>query len=136
MSNIRVHPEVLFDTTGFAFSHIAVQNAGGRTVHIAGQTAWDKQMNLVGGEDHGLQARQALANLKDALAAVGATPADVVRMRTYVVRPDGETLMKVAGEITRFYGDAEPAPNTFLAVAGLAMPDFLIEIEMTAALAD
>lgn len=133
MSNKRVHPEALFDTTGFAFSHIAVQT-GSRTIHVAGQTAWDKDRNLVGGNDHGLQARQALANLKDALATVGATAADVVRMRTYVVSPNSETLMKVVGEIAAFYGDAEPAPNTFLAIAGLAMPDFLVEIEVTAAL--
>lgn len=135
MTNKRVHPEALFDTTGFAFSHIAVQT-GGRTIHVAGQTAWDKDMKLVGGADHGLQARQALANLKDALAAVGAKPADVVRMRTYVVNPNENTLMNVVGEIAQFYGDAEAAPNTFLAIAGLAMPDFLVEIEVTAALAD
>ena len=135
MTNKRVHPETLFDTSGFGFSHIAVQT-GGRTIHVAGQTAWDKDMNLIGGTDHGLQARQALVNLKDALAAVGATPADVVRMRTYVVSPNENTLMSVVGEVAQFYGDAEPAPNTFLAIAGLAMPDFLVEIEVTAALAD
>ncbi|RYD60070.1 MAG: RidA family protein [Sphingomonadales bacterium] len=135
MTNKRVHPEALHSTEGFGYSHIAVQTVG-RVIHVAGQTAWDKDMNLVGGSDHGLQARQALSNLKDALAAVGANPADVVRMRTYVVSPDENTLMSVVGEINAFYGDAEPAPNTFLAIAGLAMPDFLVEIEVTAALAD
>lgn len=135
MTNKRVHPAALFDTTSFAFSHIAVQTTG-RTAHIAGQTAWDKDMNLVGGDDHKLQARQALANLNDALAAVGATPADVVRMRTYVVRPNEQTLTSIVAEVSRFYGGAEPAPNTFLVIAGLAMPDFLVEIEVTAALAD
>jgi enamine deaminase RidA (YjgF/YER057c/UK114 family) len=135
MSNQRVHPEALFDTAGFAFSHIAIQQ-GGRTAHIAGQTSWDKDRNLVGGNDVGLQARQALANLRAALAAVDATPADVVRLRTYVVAPDENTLMKVVGEIADFFGEAEPAPNTFLAIAGLASPEFLVEIEATAALAD
>ena len=135
MTNNRIHPPALFDTSGFGFSHIAIQS-GGRTAHIAGQTAWDKDRNLVGGNDVALQTRQTLANLRDALTAVGATPADIVRLRTYVVNPDENTLMAVVGEIAAFYGDAVPAPNTFLAIAGLAMPEFLVEIEATAALPD
>lgn len=135
MSSQRINPEALFDTAGFAFSHIAIQQ-GGRTAHIAGQTAWDKDRNLVGGNDVGLQARQALVNLRAALAAIDATPADVVRLRTYVVTPGEETLVKVVGEIAEFFGDAQPAPNTFLVIAGLASSDFLVEIEATAALAD
>jgi enamine deaminase RidA (YjgF/YER057c/UK114 family) len=91
-------------------------------------------MNLVGEGDVAAQARQALLNLKHALDAVDASPVDIVRLRTYVVDPDSETLGKVVGEIDKFYAGAAAAPNTFLAVAGLALPDFLIEIEATVAL--
>jgi enamine deaminase RidA (YjgF/YER057c/UK114 family) len=129
----HLSPAGLFDTTGFAFSQ-AVLQSGGRLLHIAGQTAWNTERQLVGGNDVAAQARQTLANLKAALAAVGATPANVVRLRTYVVKPDDQTLGKVLPEIEAFYAGAPPAPNTFLGIVSLAMPDFLIEIEATAAI--
>ena len=73
-------------------------------------------------------------NLKAVLEAAGATPADVVRLRTYVVDHSPEKLGPVLGEVAAFFGDATPAPNTFIGVACLALPDFLVEIEATAAL--
>jgi enamine deaminase RidA (YjgF/YER057c/UK114 family) len=129
----HLNPDTLFATTGFAFSQAVLQN-GGSLLHIAGQTAWDIDRQLVGGTDVAAQARQALANLKAALAAAGATPAQVVRLRTYVVKPDDQTLGKVLPEIDAFYDGAPPAPNTFLGILSLASPDFLIEIEATAAI--
>jgi enamine deaminase RidA (YjgF/YER057c/UK114 family) len=128
----HLNPATLFDTTGFAFSQAVIHRGG--LVHIAGQTAWDVNRQLVGGNDVAAQARQTLANLKAALTAAGATPASVVRLRTYVVKPDDQTLAKVLPEINAFYGGAPPAPNTFLGIHSLAMPEFLIEIEATAAI--
>jgi enamine deaminase RidA (YjgF/YER057c/UK114 family) len=128
----HLNPATLFNTTGFAFSQAVLQR-GGSLLHIAGQTAWDTDRQLVGGNDVAAQARQTLANLTAALAAAGATSANVVRLRTYVVKPDEQTLAKVLPEIEAFYGGAPPAPNTFLGILSLAMPDFLIEIEATAA---
>jgi enamine deaminase RidA (YjgF/YER057c/UK114 family) len=94
---------------------------------------WDAQTNVVGPGDYGAQARQALANLKVVLQAAGCTPADVIRLRTYVVNHSPDKLGPILGEIGAFYGDATPAPNTFIGVAALALPDFLIEIEAIAA---
>lgn len=129
----HLNPTTLFDTTGFAFSQAVIHRAA-RLVQIAGQTAWDINRQLVGGNDVAAQARQALANLKAALTAAGATPANVVRLRTYVVKPDDRTLGRVLPEIDAFYDGATPAPNTFLGIHSLAMPEFLIEIEATAAI--
>lgn len=126
-----VNPPDLYDPLPFDFSHAVLQH-GGRTLHLAGQVAWNRERNLIGGGDVVAQARQALANLKAVLAAVGATPADVVRVRTYVVNHTGEHLAAICAEIGKFYGDAAPAPNTFIGVQALAMPEFLIEIEATA----
>ena len=81
MSNTRLNPPSLYESTGFGFSHATVQD-GGRTIHLAGQVAWDKDCNVVGPGDLAAQTRQALANLKAVLEAAGATPADVVRLRT------------------------------------------------------
>ena len=79
MPNTRLNPPSLYESTGFGFSHATVQD-GGRTIHLAGQVAWDKDCNVVGPGDLAAQTRQALANLKAVLEAAGATPADVVRV--------------------------------------------------------
>ena len=135
MSNIKINPTGLYESLPFGFSHAALQE-GGRTLHLAGQVAWDSNAQIVGAGDLAAQTRQALANLGAVLAAAGAGPADIVRLRTYVVDHTPDKLGPVLGEIGAFYGDATPAPNTFLGVAALALPDFLIEIEATAVVPD
>lgn len=129
----RLNPPGLYDSVQFGFSHAAVQEAG-RTLHLAGQVAWDAQGALVGPGDLAAQTGQALANLQAVLAAAGATPADVVRLRTYIVGHTPDKLGVVLPLIGAFYGAAVPAPNTVIGVATLALPDFLIEIEATAGL--
>ena len=128
----RINPPQLYDSLRFGFSHATLQKAGA-TLHLAGQVAWDAQTNVVGAGDVALQTRQALANLAAVLRHAGCTPADVVRLRTYVVNHTPDKLGPILGEIGAFYGDATPAPNTFIGVAALALPDFLVEIEATAA---
>lgn len=134
MTRLAINPDTLYASTPFGFSH-AVEQQPGRTLHLAGQVAWDSQYTLVGAGDVIAQTRQALANLKLVLAAAGATPADVVRLRTYIVNHTPEKLGEICAEIAAFYGDAAPAANTVIGVQALALPDFLIEIEATAALA-
>jgi enamine deaminase RidA (YjgF/YER057c/UK114 family) len=131
MTLSRINPASLYDSLKFGFSHATLQD-GGKTLHLAGQVAWDADCNVVGGDDLAAQTRQALANLEAVLKEVGATPADIVRLRTYVVNHTPDKLGVVLPEIGAFYGEAVPAPNTFIGVAALALPGFLIEIEATA----
>lgn len=130
-----INPPALYDSLPFGFSQAALQT-GGRTLHLAGQVAWNEKRELVGPGDLVAQTRQALANLRQVLAACGATPKDVVRLRTYVVHHGPEKLGPVSAELIAFYEGADPAPNTWLGVQALALPEFLIEIEATAVLAD
>jgi enamine deaminase RidA (YjgF/YER057c/UK114 family) len=131
MPNEKINPAALYDSVRFGFSHAALVT-GGRTLELAGQVAWDGAGELVGPGDLASQTRQALANLRIVLAEVGATPADIVRLRTYVVNHSLDKLGIVGAEIGAFYGGALPAPNTFLGVQALAMPEFLVEIDATA----
>jgi enamine deaminase RidA (YjgF/YER057c/UK114 family) len=133
MNRTAVNPSSMYHTAPFGFSHAVEQN-GGRTLHLAGQVAWDKDCQVVGAGDVIAQTRQVLSNLKAVLQAAGAGPADVVRLRTYVVNHSPDKLGPICAEISAFYGGAEPAANTFIGVQALALPDFLIEIEATAAL--
>ncbi|HLF30265.1 MAG TPA: RidA family protein [Xanthomonadales bacterium] len=131
MTREAVNPVSLYGSVQYGFSH-AIKSAGGTTIHCAGQVAWDKDYKVVGAGDVGAQARQALKNLKAVLAAAGATPADVVRIRTYVVNHSPELLGPVGEALAEFWGDVIPAANTWIGVQSLALPDFLIEIEATA----
>ncbi len=133
MAAKRINPPHMYDSVSFGFSH-AVESEPGKLLHLSGQVAWDKDHQLVGGDDLALQARQVFANLKAVLASCGATPADLVRIRTYVVNHTPDKLGIVAPEIGAFYGDTVPAANTWLGVQALAMPEFLIEVEATAVL--
>lgn len=133
MTNKPINPVALYESTQFGFSHAVEQN-GGRTLHLSGQVAWNGKGEVVGAGDLAAQTRQALANLKVVLAEAGATPADIVRLRTYVVDHSPDKLGPVIGELMAFYGGATPAANTFIGVQALALPDFLVEIEATAAL--
>lgn len=132
MAPRRINPSDMYDSLTYGFSHASVSEPG-QLLHLAGQVAWDKDGNLVGGDDLALQARQVFANLKAVLASQGLGPADLVRIRTYVVNHTPDKLEPVAGELMAFYGDAVPAPNTWIGVPALALPDFLIEVEATAA---
>ena len=132
MSIKRINPPQLYDSVRFGFSHATLQQSGA-TLHLAGQVAWDAQTNVVGAGDIAAQTRQALANLKVVLQAAGCSVEHIVRLRTYVVNHSPDKLGPILGEIGAFYGSSTPAPNTFIGVQALALPDFLIEIEAIAA---
>lgn len=131
MSAERLNPPDLYTSVEYGFSH-AVVSKGAKTIHCAGQLAWDKYHNLVGENDLAAQAEQAFANLKTVLTAAGATPADVVRLRTYIVDHTPDKLGMIAPAMQAFYGDVLPAANTVVGVPALALPGFLIEVEATA----
>src|SRR5499433_4071714 len=76
-----LNPQALSTPTGY--SHVA-EVSSGRTIYIAGQVAFDKSGNVVGKGDFAAQTTQVFENLKLALAAVGATFENVVKVNTYV----------------------------------------------------
>ena len=131
MSREAINPDSLYGSVQYGFSQ-AIKAKGSTVIHCAGQVAWDKDYNLVGENDLTTQARQALKNVKTVLAESGAGVADIVRMHTYVVNHKPEYLEPVTKALLEFYGDVPPAANTWIGVQSLALPEFLIEIEVTA----
>jgi enamine deaminase RidA (YjgF/YER057c/UK114 family) len=135
MKRRAINPAHMYNAVEFGFSH-AVESTGNRIVHLAGQVAWDDAGALVGANDLAAQCAQVFRNLTKVLSECNLTPADVVRLRTYVVDYSPDKLGVIAAAIGKFYGDTTPAANTLLGVSSLAMPDFLIEVEATAVAAD
>jgi 2-iminobutanoate/2-iminopropanoate deaminase len=111
-----------------AYSHAALVPAGAELLVIAGQLGIDPDGNLGDGIEE--QAERAFLNIETILAAEGMTPANIIRLQTFLTDrayrgPAGEARQRV-------FGDAKP-PSTLLIVAGLAAPEFLIEVEAMAA---
>jgi enamine deaminase RidA (YjgF/YER057c/UK114 family) len=118
-----------------AFSHVAVVPPGATTVYVGGQNAVDAAGALVGGDDVAAQTRQVMSNVATALAAAGATVADVILWSILIV--DGADLAAAYGAAAptlASYG--EPALVTGATVVRLAVPGALVEVSAVAAVLD
>lgn len=115
------------------YSH-AVSVAGGRTIYVSGQVAFDAAGNFVGEGDFAAQARQVFANLKAVLRDAGASFDDVVKLTTFIVNYTPE-LRPVLAEVRAEYLPAKrPPASTLVGVQALAVEGLLIEIEAVAVL--
>jgi enamine deaminase RidA (YjgF/YER057c/UK114 family) len=112
------------DTVGYS----RVVRAGERVL-VAGTTATTSDGAIAGLGDPYAQTRQIVENLQAALAKVGATLADVVRTRAYLVdAAHFEAFGRAHGEA---FGDVRPV-NTTVVVSALADPRMLVELEAEA----
>lgn len=128
----RINPEQLHATPGY--HHITVVEAG-RTAYLAGQCPLDADGNVVGQGDLHAQIDAVAANAVTALAAVGATPADVVRTVIYVASDDGQMLSDAWRWLNEsVLAEAFTTASTLLGVARLGFRGQLVEVDVTAAL--
>lgn len=128
-----LNPPSLCPTHGW--THV-VSVAGGRTIHVSGQVAVDARGEVVGRGDLSAQTEQAFKNIEAALAAAGAGFHDVVKMNLYVVglRPEHVPLIRAVR--ARYVHADHPPASTLVGVSALVGPDWLIEIDVTAVVAD
>jgi len=119
----------IFDPPGYAQ---AVKVEGARTLlYLAGQVAYDAKGGPAHPGDFKAQARAALQAVKAQVEAGGGTMADIVKVNTYLTDIRNRTDFAAVRE--EFFGKKMPA-STLVAVAALAMPEWLIEIEAVAVL--
>ncbi|MBR1215236.1 RidA family protein [Bradyrhizobium sp. JYMT SZCCT0180] len=127
----RINPPELGTPPGY--SQI-VDVSPGRLIFIAGQTALDRDGNVVGKNDFAAQADQVFENLIIALRASGCTAANLVKLTVFLT--DMNNLGRYREARNRFFASVAPpaAPAvTLVEVSKLYGPDFLIEIEAIAA---
>jgi len=124
-----INPEGLIKTP--AFSQAVMTEGSGKTIYIGGQNAIDVKGNLIGKGSVSLQAEQAMRNVQTALAAAGATFKDVIKMNIYILQ--GQNAIEAFKASQPFIKDrSQPPAITGIFVAGLANPEYLIEIEAIA----
>lgn len=126
----RLNPSQLPPSAGQ--SHVVISNAK-QTAYLSGQIAVDSDGKLVGVGSFRGQLQQVLANIDNALAAANTSRTNVIRLTIYVVNLDvathGPILRELLGDMSSF---SHPAA-TLVSVAGLAMPELMIEIDVIAA---
>lgn len=127
--NQTVNPDALAKPSGYAHGMRA-----GDTVYLGGQTALDKDMNIVPG---GIveQFKQAFSNVLATLAEAGGKPEDLVSVTIYLT--DVDDYMANGREIGRLW--REMAGSKYPAMAGIGVSrlwqkEALIEIQGVAVL--
>jgi len=106
---------------------------GGRLLYLAGQVANNPDGSVAGIGDWRRQAEKVYENIGHVLRAAGATSASAVKETTWVLSIDS---WRQGGAPVRrdFYKGDFPA-STLVEIPGLARPEFLVEIEVIAAIA-
>ena len=105
----------------------------GNFVAVGGTAPIDKNGNTVGVGDPRLQARQCIETIKAALEEAGASLLDVVRTRVMLTSlNDWRAVAEVRGE---YFKEILPV-DTVVEVSGFINPEWLLEIEVDAVIAD
>jgi enamine deaminase RidA (YjgF/YER057c/UK114 family) len=131
MSVQRINPDGLLKFDQLA--QVVVAQAP-KMAFIAGQSAMNKQFEIVGGDDCFAQSVQALRNLRTAVEAAGSSVDRVVSSTVYLknLTPAvGEQFMRALGVAL----DGAPFPPhafSMVGVQSLASPDILVEISAIA----
>lgn len=105
----------------------------GNTVYVRGQVGTDFEGNLVGLGDPQAQSEQAMKNVKQLLTEAGSDISHIVKTTTYITDP--RFREPVYREVGKWLKGVFPI-STGLVVAGLAQPEWLMEIDVIAVIPD
>jgi enamine deaminase RidA (YjgF/YER057c/UK114 family) len=100
--------------------------ASGDFVFLRGQTGFDLDGKLVGGDDPGAQTEQACKNIKQLMREAGGDITDVCKLTVYVT--DVSFRPAVYSVIDRHFEGVRHC-STGIVVKGLALPELLVEID-------
>lgn len=129
-SNIEfLNPDELLKNP--AFSQVAITRGAGSTIYIGGQNAITSDLKIIGKGDITAQTEYVLNNIEIALRASDATLDDLFKLTIYIVQ--GQDIRKGFAGAQGFLKKLKNPPViSGIVVAGLANPDYLVEIEAVA----
>jgi len=114
-----------------AFTNVVVVSGSVKTIYVGGQDSVDESGTIVGKGDFQAQSAQVLKNIQAALAAAGADLHHLIKWNMFIVQ--GQDLRAGFAVFQKVWGNRpNPPAITFAFVAGLANPDFLIEMDAIA----
>ncbi|MBY3186364.1 RidA family protein [Rhizobium laguerreae] len=121
-----VNPKNLYDPSPNGYSTAVIVPRQGRLTYISGQGGQDSTGAL--SPDFAVQVKQAYANLRTALDALGAKPDQVAKLTVFVVDHDMSKLEVLTKNVKDMFGEALPA-QTLIPVPKLAIDPMLFEVE-------
>lgn len=127
-----LNPKELRDSSDYGYSQITVVPPGATLVYVAGQLGEDEKGNF--SFYFAAQLKQAFANLRTALAAVGATPEQVIKITILSVNHDAEKQRLISLERHAMWPDERKPASTLIPVPRLAVEGLLFEIDAIAAI--
>ena len=114
-----------------AFTNVITVTGPAKTIYVGGQDAIDGSGQIIGKGDIKRQTEQVLNNLQTALKAAGADLENIIKWNIYVVQ--GQPLQPGLEAFQQIWGRRPNPPVITMAfVAGLANPDFLVEMDAIA----
>ncbi|MGO6708306.1 RidA family protein [Rhizobium leguminosarum] len=121
-----VNPKNLYDPSPNGYSTAVIVPRQGRLAYISGQGGQDNTGAL--SPDFAVQVKQAYANLRTALDALGARPNQVAKLTVFVVDHDMSKLEVLTSNVKDMFGASLPA-QTLIPVPKLAIDPMLFEVE-------
>lgn len=114
-----------------AFTQVVSTQGNGKTIYVGGQDAITAKGEIVGKGDLAAQTELVMQNLQTALAACGATFENLIKLSIYLVQ--GQDLGAGFKVSQKYLGHLKNPPAiSGMFVAGLANPDYLVEIDAIA----
>ena len=126
--NTLSNPDAVHKPLG-QYHHTALVPDNSRWLVIAGQVGMDREGNI--GDGVREQSEQALRNIASCLEANGMRNEDLVKFTVYLT--DARFMADYRAARSAIIGDDIQPASTLVIVAGLAKPEFLVEIEAWAA---
>jgi enamine deaminase RidA (YjgF/YER057c/UK114 family) len=117
------------------FTRVVTVSGPMKLVLIAGQTAGDEASNrCIAPGDMRAQYIRVMENLDKQLRAAKASWDDVIYRRTFVLDMDAYVAVLRDPRTPKFGNPSKPSPGTLVGVTRLTDPEFLIEIDLLAAI--
>jgi enamine deaminase RidA (YjgF/YER057c/UK114 family) len=113
-----------------SYSHVTEVPPGTRMLFLAGQVGNRLDGSLPASIE--AQAAQAFDDVRAILASQGARPDHIVKMTIYAAAKPTDPAA-IGRKHAEMFKGTEPPPNTWVYVSQLARPEYLIEIEVVAA---
>ena len=125
---IKLHTPTSIAAPASCYSHGAEAGPNARWLHVSGQVGTNADGTIAEGIE--TQSHRVWQNTLAVLEEAGMGVTDIVKVNTLLMDRAHLTMMR---EIRDSYLGDHPAASTLFIVAGLAHPDWLIEMETIAA---
>lgn len=127
-ANRRHNPASMAPPAQNLYAHGVEVPAGSRQLYIAGQVGVRPDGTISG--DLAEQTEQIMSNIKAILAEAGMDFTDIVKINAYCLKP--EDIFTYANIRNRYFHGSPPA-TTAVVVSGLAVKEWLVEVDAVAA---